>query len=92
MNIELKKKSPYGTASLTLGIISIVMFLTWFVSLPCGILAIVYGTKAKRMVGSKLGTAGKVTGIVGVSLSGVVLAFLLFFMAVEFLYRTGVYL
>lgn len=75
MNIEIKKRCPYGVASLTLGILSIVFFLFWCISIPTGILAIIFGTKAKKMVDSKLGTAGKVTGIVGISISGAILVF-----------------
>lgn len=73
MNIEIKKRCPYGVASLTLGILSIVFFLFWCISIPSGILAIVFGIKAKKMVDSKLGTAGKITGIVGLSISSAIL-------------------
>lgn len=73
MNIEIKKRCPYGVASLTLGILSIVFFLFWCISIPSGILAIVFGIKTKKMVDSKLGTAGKITGIVGLSISSAIL-------------------
>lgn len=65
---ELKSKSSLGAASLTLGIISIVCAIFWYVSLPTGILAIVFGKKAISRVGSKLGKAGLITGIIGLSL------------------------
>lgn len=73
MNIQIKKRCPYGVASLSLGIMSIVFFLFWCISIPTGILAMVFGIKAKKMVDSKLGTAGKVTGIVGISICGAIL-------------------
>lgn len=73
MNIQIKKRCPYGVASLTLGILSIVFFLFWCISIPSGILAIIFGIKAKKMVDSKLGKAGKITGIVGISISGAIL-------------------
>jgi len=63
-----KKKSGLGIASLVLGIISIVTALFWYITIPTGILAIVFGVKSKRRVGSKLGKAGLVTGIVGLAL------------------------
>ena len=33
MNKQLLKRSPYGVVSLTLGIISIVMAIFWFISI-----------------------------------------------------------
>ena len=53
--------------SLVLGIISIVTTLFWYISLPTGITAIVLGTKSYKKEGKKLGIAGLITGIVGVS-------------------------
>ena len=66
-NID-KKKSGLGIASLVLGIISIVTALFWYITIPTGILAIVFGVKSIRRVGSKLGKAGLITGIVGLAL------------------------
>lgn len=54
--------------SLVLGIISIVTTLFWYISLPAGITAIVLGAKSYKSEGKKLGLAGLITGIVGVSL------------------------
>ena len=55
-------------ASLVLGIISIVTALFWYISLPSGILAIIFGAKSAKRTGSKLGKAGLITGIIGLSL------------------------
>ena len=55
-------------ASLVLGIVSIVATLFWYISLPSGITAIVLGTKSYKNYGKKLGIAGLVTGIVGISI------------------------
>lgn len=55
-------------ASLVLGIISIVTALFWYVTLPTGIIAIVFGVKSAKKTGSKIGKAGMITGIVGLSL------------------------
>ena len=73
-------QSAMGIASLVLGIISILTALFWYLTLPTGILAIVFGVyyglwliailfgvKSIHKVGSKLGKAGMVTGIVGLS-------------------------
>ena len=65
---EAKKKSSFSVASLTLGIISVVSALFWYITIPTGILAIVFGRKAISKVGSKLGKAGFILGIVGLSL------------------------
>ena len=67
-NIEIKNKRAMAVASLPLGIISIILNLFWYISLPTGILAIIFGTKTIKRFGSKIGKAGLVTGIVGVSL------------------------
>lgn len=67
-NDEIKNKSSMGAAALTLGIISIVFAIFWYISLPSGILAIVLGKKAINKVGSKIGKAGFILGIVGLSL------------------------
>lgn len=63
-----KNKSGMPVASLTLGIISIVTALFWYITVPTGILAIVFGTKSARRTGSKIGKAGMITGIIGLSL------------------------
>ena len=65
---EVKNKSSLGIASLTLGIISVVSTLFWYITVPSGILAIVLGKKAISKVGSKLGKAGFILGIVGLSI------------------------
>lgn len=61
-------KSAMNVASLVLGIISIVTSLFWYMTLPTGILAIVFGAKSAKRTGSKLGKAGLITGIVGLSI------------------------
>ena len=65
---ELKKKSSLGVSSLVLGILSIVFAIFWYISLPCGILAIIFGKKAINKVGSKIGKAGLILGIIGLAL------------------------
>lgn len=61
-------KSTMNVASLVLGIISIVTATFWYMTLPTGILAIIFGVKTVKKTGSKLGKAGLITGIVGLSL------------------------
>lgn len=63
-----KKKNVIHIASLVLGIISIITALFWYITLPTGILAIVLGVKSVKRMGSALGKAGMITGIIGLSL------------------------
>lgn len=65
---EAKNKSAMGPAALTLGILSIVFAIFWYVSIPTGIMAIIFGKKAINKFGSKLGKAGLIMGIVGLSI------------------------
>lgn len=68
MEENYENKSVMHIASLVLGIISIVSALFWYITLPTGILAIIFGVKSARRTGSKIGKAGMITGIVGLSL------------------------
>jgi len=54
--------------SLVLGIISILTTFFWYMSLPTGITAIILGANSYKKRGSKMGLAGMITGIVGVSI------------------------
>lgn len=68
MEENYKNKNVMHIVSLVLGIISIVTALFWYITLPTGILAIVFGVKSARKTGSKIGKAGMITGIVGLAL------------------------
>jgi len=63
-----QNKNVIHIVSLVLGIISIVTALFWYINIPTGILAIVMGVKSAKKTGSKIGKAGMITGIVGLSL------------------------
>lgn len=68
VEVKDKNKSAMAIASLPLGIISIITNWFWYLSLPAGILAIIFGAKATRRFGSRLGKAGLITGIIGVAM------------------------
>ena len=68
MEENVKEKTGMPVASLVLGIISIVTNLFWYVTLPTGILAIIFGAKSAKKTGCKIGKAVLITGIVGLSL------------------------
>ena len=52
---EVSNYSGMPAASLTLGIISILTIIFWYMSLITGILAIVFGVKSIHRINSKLG-------------------------------------
>ena len=63
-----EKKYVMHVVSLVLGIMSILSALFWYITLPSGILAIVFGAKSARKTGSKIEKAGLITGIIGLSI------------------------
>lgn len=63
-----KNKSVMHIVALVLGIISIVTAFFWYITAPAGITAIILGVKSAKKTGSKIGKAGMITGIVGLSL------------------------
>lgn len=65
---EDKKKSPISVAGFVCGLISIITALFYYLSIPAGILAIVFGAKGTKKTGSKLAKAGMILGIVGLSI------------------------
>ncbi len=65
---EKKKTEAIEIAALVLGIISIISCLFWYITLPTGILSIVFGAKSIKKTGKAFGKAGLVTGIIGISL------------------------
>ena len=79
MNVTIKRKSPYGLVSLTLGIISVLSALFWYISFPTGILAIIFGNTGKKMVDSNIALAGKIVGIIGLCISGIIFSLFLAF-------------
>ena len=54
--------------ALVLGIISILTTFFWYISLPAGIAAIILVVKTYKKTGTKIGLAGLITGIIGVSI------------------------
>ena len=66
--MEDNKNSVLHIVSLVLGIISIVTNLFWYMVLPTGILAIIFGVKSVKKTGSKIAKAGVITGIIGLAL------------------------
>ena len=63
-----EKRLVSHIVSLVLGIISILTTFFWYISLPTGITAIILGVQSYTKEGKKVGLAGMITGIVGVSI------------------------
>lgn len=60
-------------ASLILGIISLVLFCFWYLSLPCAIIAIILGVMGRKKGGKGMATAGIVLGAIAIVLVVVIL-------------------
>ena len=65
---SLDDRKGFNITSMVLGIISVVSFCWWFVSLPCGIIAIIFGIAGRDRGGRGMGVAGLILGIIGVVL------------------------
>lgn len=66
--MEEKESSGLSIASMVLGIISIVLFCIYYVSIPCAILAIIFGVIGRKKGGKGMAIAGLVLGIIALSL------------------------
>lgn len=64
-----KDKKGFAIAALVLGIIAIVLCCIWYVSIPCGILAIIFGILGIKSSKKGMSIAGLVTGAIGLIVS-----------------------
>lgn len=68
-----QESAGLSIASLVLGIISVVLFCVWYISLPCATLAIIFGFIGRGKGGKGMATAGLVLGFVAVGLVAVMI-------------------
>lgn len=61
-------------AAMVLGIVSVVLSCIWYVSIPCAILAIIFGIIGKKRDGRGMAITGLVLGIVAIALYGLLVA------------------
>ena len=61
-------KKGFAIAALVLGIIAIVLCCIWYVSIPCGIIALILGILGRKTNKKGMSTAGIVTGVIGMIL------------------------
>lgn len=66
-------------ASMVLGIISLVFCCVWVISIPCAILAIIFGIIGIKSTKKGMAIAGLITGAIGVIISFVVFMSLVMF-------------
>lgn len=71
------ERKGFNITSLVLGIISVLCFCWWYVSIPTGIIAIIFSVAGKKDAGRGMGIAGMVLGIIGL-----VLCILIYILAV----------
>lgn len=66
--INNEKTSGLSIASMVLGIVSIVTWCAWFVSIPCSILALIFGILKVKKPGKGMAITGIVTGSVALAI------------------------
>ncbi len=79
----MKKKKTYGNTSLICGILSVLLIFMPYFGLPLGILAVVFAntsTKRNEITGNS--TAGRILGIIGIILNGMMGLLAIFFIGI----------
>ena len=83
-----KDKKGFAIAALVLGIVALVLFCVYYISIPCGILAIIFGILALKSSKKGMAIAGLVTGSIGLFLT---LLIFIFVVALGFsIYQHGI--
>lgn len=67
------KRSGLSIAALVLGIVSCSLFCVTYISVPCGILAIIFGAIEIKKSQDKMAKAGLIMGIIGVSVMVIII-------------------
>lgn len=79
-----KEKKGFCIASMVLGIVALVFFCIWYISIPCGILAIIFGILGIKTINKGMAIAGLITGSIGLVISTLILiALFMFGFAIE---------
>ena len=73
-----KDKKGFSIAALVLGIIAIVCCCVWYISIPCGILAIIFGIVGIKSTKKGMSIAGLITGAIGLVISIIMFVALVF--------------
>ncbi len=83
-----KDKKGMAIAAMILGIVAIVLCLIWYISIPCGILAIIFGAMALKSTNRGMALSGVITGGIGILLTIIIIAVLV--MSVISIYNDAV--
>lgn len=67
-----KEKKGFCIASMILGIVALIFFCIWYISIPCGILAIIFGILGVKTVDKGMAIAGLITGSIGLVISSLI--------------------
>lgn len=67
-NTATNDKKGFSIAALVLGIIAIVLCCIWYVSIICGILALIFGIIGRKSSKRGMSIAGITTGVIGIIL------------------------
>ena len=78
---DKKESKGLSIAAMVLGIISVVLFCYPYISIPCALLAIIFGVIGMKKGGRGMGIAGLVLGIVALALYGLTVIGLLSFVS-----------
>lgn len=82
-NNEVQKdRKGLAIAAMVLGIVSLVLFCIWYISIPCAILAIIFGILSLKSTKRGMAIAGISTGATGFVLMVVLYLFLFFVIGV----------
>lgn len=71
-NNKTENKKGLCIASMVLGIVALVLFCVWIISVPCGILAIIFGIIGIKSEGKGMAIAGLITGGISFLLSFII--------------------
>ena len=66
-NAPVERKG-FNITSMILGIVSIVLFCFWYISIPCSIIAIIFSIAGRKYAGRGMGITGMVLGIIAIAL------------------------
>lgn len=80
-----KDRKGFCIASMVLGIVAIVCFCLWYIAIPCGILAIIFGILGVKSTNKGMAIAGIITGAIGLLIFiFIIIIFFMYGLAVGF--------
>ena len=71
----VQESKGFSIASMVLGIISLVLFCLWYISVPCAIIAIIFAIVGMKKGGKGMAITGLVLGIISISIYGIFFLF-----------------